>query len=112
RGAFPDAVVGFSSHDNGISMPVAAYVLGARVIEKHFTLNRALKGTDHAFSLEPQGLQKLVRDLRRTRLALGTGAKTTYASEVAPVLKMGKKIVAARDLDTGHVIGREDLAFK
>ncbi len=64
---FPDAVVGFSSHDNGIAMAVAAYVLGARVVEKHFTLNRAWKGTDHRFSLEPQGLRKMVRDLRRTR---------------------------------------------
>ena len=56
-----------SDHDNGIAMAVAAYVLGARVIEKHFTLNRAMKGTDHAFSLEPMGLRKLVRDLRRAR---------------------------------------------
>ena len=67
RELFPDAVVGLSSHDNGIAMAVAAYVLGARIIEKHFTLNRALKGTDHRFSLEPQGLRKMVRDLRRTR---------------------------------------------
>ena len=64
RELFPDAVVGLSSHDNGIAMAVAAYVLGARIVEKHFTLNRAMKGTDHAFSLEPQGLRKLVRDLR------------------------------------------------
>ena len=56
-------------------MAVAAYVLGARIVEKHFTLNRALKGTDHAFSLEPQGLRKMVRDLRRTRVALGDGTK-------------------------------------
>ncbi len=53
RDRFPGAVVGFSSHDNGIAMPVAAYMLGARLVEKHFTLNRAMKGTDHAFSLEP-----------------------------------------------------------
>ena len=66
RQQFPDAVVGFSSHDNGIAMPVAAYMLGARVVEKHFTLNRAMKGTDHAFSLEPVGLRKMVRDLERT----------------------------------------------
>ena len=73
RELFPDAVVGLSSHDNGIAMAVAAYVLGARIVEKHFTLNRALKGTDHRFSLEPQGLRKMVRDLRRTRVALGDG---------------------------------------
>ncbi len=56
----------------------------ARVIEKHFTLNRAMKGTDHAFSLEPQGLEKMVRDLQRTRIALGDGTKSTYPSEVGP----------------------------
>jgi N-acetylneuraminate synthase/sialic acid synthase len=53
RERFPGAVIGFSSHDNGIAMPLAAYILGARIVEKHFTLNRASKGTDHAFSLEP-----------------------------------------------------------
>jgi N-acetylneuraminate synthase/sialic acid synthase len=67
RSAFPDSVIGLSSHDNGIAMPLAAYMLGARVVEKHFTLDRAMRGSDHSFSLEPQGLQKLVRDLRRAR---------------------------------------------
>jgi sialic acid synthase len=112
RDCFPSATVGFSSHDNGIAMPVAAYVLGARVVEKHFTLNRAMKGTDHAFSLEPQGLRKMVRDLKRARLALGDGTKTMYQSEAAPIVKMGKKIVAARDLPAGHVLTRDDLALK
>jgi N-acetylneuraminate synthase/sialic acid synthase len=112
RELFPNAVVGFSSHDNGIAMAVAAYVLGARIVEKHFTLNRALKGTDHAFSLEPQGMRKIVRDLRRTRLALGDGTKTMHQSEAAPILKMGKKLVAARDLPAGHVLAREDIALR
>ena len=109
---FPNAAVGFSSHDNGIAMAVAAYVLGARVIEKHFTLNRAMKGTDHAFSLEPQGLEKMVRDLQRTRVALGDGSKNTYPSEVEPALKMRKKIVAARALPAGHCLLPDDLALK
>ena len=112
REEFPDTVVGFSSHDNGIAMAVAAYVLGSRIVEKHFTLNRALKGTDHVFSLEPPGLRKLVRDLRRTKVALGDGTKNVHASEVAPATKMGKKLVAARDLPAGHVLEDGDLAFK
>jgi sialic acid synthase len=112
RQLFPDAVVGYSGHDNGIAMPVAAYVLGGRIVEKHFTLNRAMKGTDHRFSLEPVGLRKLVRDLRRTRVALGDGTKTPYASETDPITKMGKKIVADRTLPAGHVLRREDLALK
>ena len=62
-------------------MPVAAYMLGARIVEKHFTLNRAMKGTDHAFSLEPVGLRKMVRDLERTYKAMGDGTKKVYDSE-------------------------------
>lgn len=112
RELFPDVTVGLSSHDNGIAMAVAAYVLGARVIEKHFTLNRAMKGKDHAFSLEPTGLRKMVRDLRRTRQALGDGQKRVHLSERAAYLKMGKKLVAARDLPVGHLLTVEDIAMK
>ena len=87
-------------------MALVAYVLGARVVEKHFTLNRAMRGTDHAFSLEPVGMRKVVRDLRRARVALGNGVKTPYPSETAPLMKMAKKLVASRDLPAGHVLTR------
>ena len=93
-------------------MAVAAYVLGGRIVEKHFTLNRALKGTDHRFSLEPQGLRKLVRDLKRTRVALGDGDKSMYPSETEPIIKMAKKLVAARDLPAGHTLTEADIAIK
>ena len=112
RAMFPDVVVGYSGHDNGIAMAVVAYVLGARIVEKHFTLNRAMKGTDHAFSLEPQGLRKMIRDLRRTRIAIGDGTKRVHETEEAAVIKMGKKLVAARDLPAGHVLRESDVAIK
>lgn len=112
RRMFPDTVIGYSGHDNGIAMPVVAYVLGARIIEKHFTLNRAMKGTDHAFSLEPVGMRKMVRDLVRTRVALGDGQKKSHASEAAAAVKMGKKLVAARDLQPGHVLLADDIAIR
>ena len=112
REHFPKAVIGFSSHDNGIAMPVAAYMLGARVVEKHFTLNRAMKGTDHAFSLEPVGLRKMVRDLDRTHKAMGDGQKKVYESERAPIIKMGKSLVIARDLPSGHVLTAADIVMK
>jgi N-acetylneuraminate synthase/sialic acid synthase len=112
RERFPNTTIGLSSHDNGIAMAVAAYMLGARVIEKHFTLNHTWKGTDHAFSLEPIGFRKLVRDLKRTKEAMGDGIKRVYDSEVNPITKMGKKLVAARDLPAGHMIRREDIAIK
>ena len=112
RQRFPDIVVGYSGHDNGIAMPVVSYVLGARVIEKHFTLNRAMKGTDNVFSLEPVGMRKMTRDLERARLSLGDGKKVVFPSEEGPVLKMGKKLVAARNLQAGHTLSSDDIAVK
>lgn len=112
RTRFPDAVIGWSGHDSGIAMATVAYVLGARVIEKHFTLNRAMKGTDHAFSLEPVGMRKLVRDVQRTRDALGDGVKQPRPSEAAGMQKMSKSLVAARDLPSGHILTIDDVAIK
>jgi sialic acid synthase len=112
RERFPDVVIGLSDHQNGIAMAPVGYVLGARVIEKHFTLNRAWKGTDHAFSLEPIGLRKLVRDLRRTRVALGDGVKHPYPCEAQPLFKMAKKLVARRNLPAGHTLTCDDIAAK
>jgi sialic acid synthase len=112
RSLYPDVVVGLSAHDSGIAMSVAAYALGMRVLEKHFTLNRAMQGTDHSFSLEPQGLHKMVRDLRRLRVAMGDGSKTMYPSESEAARKMGKKLVSATDLPAGHVLRHEDVVAK
>lgn len=112
RERFPDTVIGLSSHDNGIAMPLVGYVLGGRIVEKHFTLNRTAKGTDHAFSLTPDGLQRMIRDLRRTKIAIGDGVKRTYESEKAPLYKMAKKLVAARELPAGHVLTEADITQK
>ncbi len=112
RERYPDFVIGLSDHQNGISMALVAYMLGARVIEKHFTLNHAWKGTDHAFSLMPEGLRKLVRDLQRVPAALGDGVKRPLPVEAKPLEKMGKKLVAARDLELGHVLTADDIAIK
>jgi N-acetylneuraminate synthase/sialic acid synthase len=109
---FPQAVIGLSDHQNGIAMAMVAFTLGARIFEKHFTLDRTWKGTDHAFSLTPKGLGNLVRDLHRARTALGDGVKKPLDLEVNPIKKMGKKIVAARDLPAGTVLAEEHLAFK
>tara|TARA_B100000315_G_scaffold257880_1_gene308205 strand:- start:1747 stop:2793 length:1047 start_codon:yes stop_codon:yes gene_type:complete len=112
REEFPDKVIGLSDHQSGIGMALVAFTLGARIVEKHFTLNRALRGTDHSFSLEPQGLAKLVRDLKRTRVALGDGVKQTLKKEEKPLYKMGKKLVAKNDLAKGKVITDKDLTIK
>ncbi|MBW2064569.1 MAG: N-acetylneuraminate synthase family protein [Deltaproteobacteria bacterium] len=112
RRSFPTNVIGLSDHESGISMALVAYTLGARVIEKHFTLNRSWRGTDHAFSLAPVGLRRLVRDLKRARKAMGDGVKRRLPREEKPLFKMRKKIVAARDLPAGHVLTRNDVALK
>ena len=106
-------LTGLSDHSREpLPGPLAAVALGGVVIEKHFTLNRAWKGTDHAFSLEPVGLRKLVRDLKRTRVTWGDGVKKVYPSEQAPLSKMSKAIVAARPLPAGHILTADDVAFK
>jgi N-acetylneuraminate synthase/sialic acid synthase len=109
RERFPDAVIGLSDHQSGIAMSLVGYMLGARVIEKHFTLDHAWKGSDHAFSLMPEGMRRLVRDLRRVPDALGDGVKRRLESEERPLERMGKKLVASRDLPAGHVLAEEDL---
>lgn len=112
RRRFPSVVIGLSDHYNGIAMAVVAYMLGARVIEKHFTLNHTWKGTDHALSLEPIGMQKMIRDLHRAHIALGDGVKRVLPSEAGAVMKMGKKLVATRRLPAGHVLAEGDIAVK
>lgn len=109
---FPEAIIGYSGHDNGILAPVLAYMLGATVVEKHFTLNRSWKGTDHRFSLEPEGLRKMVRDLRRVDIALGDGKRVIYDFEVEPRKKMGKGIYASKALRAGSIITWEAISLK
>ena len=112
RNRYPNLTVGLSDHFSGILSSPLAYMLGARVFEKHFTLNRAMKGTDHAFSLEPSGLKKLVRDLERTEKMLGDGFKRKLDIEKEPIRKMGKMLVAARDIAVGEQISIEDIQMK
>jgi sialic acid synthase len=112
RERYPDLVIGLSDHQDGIAMSTVAYMLGARVIEKHFTLSHAAKGTDHAFSLMPEGMRKLVRDLVRIPVAIGDGVKRPLESERQPLQKMSKKLVAARALPAGHVLAEGDLVSK
>jgi N-acetylneuraminate synthase/sialic acid synthase len=109
RERYPDLVIGLSDHHNGIAMAPVAFMLGARAFEKHFTLNHAWKGTDHAYSLMPDGMRRFVRDLHRVPAALGDGVKRRLPSEERPLEKMGKKLVAARELPAGHVLGPGDL---
>ncbi len=109
---FPKAVIGYSGHDNGILAASVAYLLGAVVIEKHFTMNHSWKGTDHKFSLEPEGLRKQVRDLKRIGQMLGDGEKKILDIEMSARIKMGKSLYAASPLKKGHRLSAEDLCIK
>ena len=74
--------VGYSGHEVGLSTTVAAVAMGAGLVERHITLDRSMWGTDHAASVEPQGLRKLVKDIRTLEKALGDGVKKVYPSEI------------------------------
>lgn len=103
---------GYSDHTTGIEIPVAAVALGARVIEKHFTLDRTLPGPDHAASLEPDELRAMVTSIRHIELALGDGVKRLTQSERSNRLVARKQIVAARKIPAGKVLSEEDLAVR
>ena len=112
RRRFPDIVIGLSDHEDGIAFAPVAYALGARIFEKHLTLNRSLKGTDQAFSIEPHTFWQMSHQLRTIGGALGDGEKVPYPEEGSPLTKMGKSLVAAHPLPAGHRLNSEDIAIK
>ena len=83
-----DAPIGYSGHEVGLSTTVAAVVLGARLVERHITVDRAMWGSDQAASIEPQGVARLVRDIRVVESALGDGVKKVYESEIGVMKKL------------------------
>lgn len=105
--------VGYSDHTLGIEVPIAAVALGASVIEKHFTLDRAMEGPDHAASLEPQELKLMVRSIRNIEEAInGSGKKEPSKSEKKNKKVARKSIVASRQIKKGEVFSTENLAIK
>ena len=106
------AAVGYSDHTVGTDIAVAATARGARVIEKHFTLDRTLPGPDHKASLEPDELNTLVEAVRRTEEALGSGVKVADSAERPNIEVARKSIVAARDIAAGEVLSEENITVK
>lgn len=88
RGAFPGVPVGYSGHERGLQISLAAIALGATAVERHITLDRAMWGSDHAASLEPTGFEHLVRDIRIIETAMGDGVKQIFPGELAPMAKL------------------------
>ena len=106
---FPQCVIGSSDHFNGTLSGPVAYLKGARVFEKHVTLNRAWKGTDHSFALEPDGFRKFVRDIKRVRHMLPPKPADDLGNERV-FKKLGKSLVAYKDIKVGEVITLEHLS--
>ncbi len=104
--------VGYSDHTQGISIPVAAAALGAKVIEKHFTLDRNLPGPDHRASLEPEELAEMIRSIRSVEAALGSGDKIVAEAERPNIAVARKSIVAARAIAPGEVLTEENITVK
>ena len=104
--------VGYSDHTLDIEIPIAAVALGAKVIEKHFTLDKHLPGPDHKASLEPEKLKKMVKAIRNVEKALGTGIKKPSQSELKNLPIVRKSIVARKKIRSGEIFSEENLAVK
>ncbi|WP_431070972.1 N-acetylneuraminate synthase family protein [Microbacterium phyllosphaerae] len=88
RDRYPGVPVGYSGHERGLQISLAAVAIGAVAVERHITLDRTMWGSDHAASLEPTGLEHLVRDIRVIEAALGDGVKRVFDGERAPMAKL------------------------
>lgn len=106
-------LVGMSDHTSGIVAAQAAATLGACVIEKHITMSRAMKGTDHAGSLEPDGIRRLVRNIRLVEQMRELDNSLEYAQAIARTrIKLARSLVSARFIPKGKAIERDDLTLK
>ena len=104
--------VGYSDHTRGTEIAIAAAALGAKVIEKHFTLDRTMEGPDHKASLEPHELKAMVEAIRNVEKAMGDGNKVPTPSESGNMAIARKSIVASRNIRKGEVFSEENLTTK
>lgn len=104
--------VGYSDHTLGIEVPIAAVALGAKVIEKHFTLDKSMRGPDHRASLDPEELRLMVSAIRSIEQALGSSEKRVSDSERPNIEVARKSIVAARPIKCGEIFTEENITVK
>ena len=112
KAAFPGIHIGYSDHTLGIEVPIAAVALGARVIEKHFTLNKNMEGPDHKASVEPDELKSMVTAIRNIERAMGNGIKRPSPSEVKNKLIARKSLVATEPIKTGERFSADNITAK
>ncbi len=104
--------VGYSDHTLGIEVPVAAVAMGAKIIEKHFTLDKNLPGPDHKASLEPDELKGMVKAIRNIEMSFGDGIKKPNKSEIEIMKVTRRSLIATRDIRAGEIIKESDVAIK
>ena len=104
--------VGYSDHTIGITIPLAAVAMGAKVIEKHFTLDKTMEGPDHAVSADPVDLKSLVSGIRELEKSFGTGVKAPSKDEIEMKKAFRKSIVAALNIKKGETITPKMLSIK
>jgi sialic acid synthase len=106
---YSDFVIGYSDHTIGIATPIAAVAMGSKIIEKHITLDRLMKGTDQAGSLAVEGIERMVRDIRNLELSMGVEAIFIADSVQSARVKLERSIATLKDLKKGHIISESDL---
>jgi N,N'-diacetyllegionaminate synthase len=104
--------IGYSDHTLGIEAPIAAVVFGAKIIEKHFTLNKNMKGPDHKISLEPKELKFMINCIRNIEVAIGSGIKKKTHSEKKNIYLVRRSIVAKKNILKGEYFSNENLTVK
>lgn len=106
---FPQFKIGYSDHTIGIATPLAAVTMGAEIIEKHITIDRRMKGTDHKGSLGIDGIIKMVRDIRNLEDSFGIEDIFTSKSVSASKIKLERSIASNQDLKSGHILSLNDI---
>ena len=101
--------IGFSDHTIGIAAPIVAVGMGAKIIEKHITIDRGMKGTDQKGSLGPDGVRRMVRDIRLAEHWMGTEDLYIDRSVAASKVKLERSIASNKDLEVGHIITEDDI---
>ena len=112
---FPDVRVGFSDHvapDENMMTLATAYMLGAEVIEKHFTLDKSLEGNDHYHAGDPEDFKKAIANFKWIDTVLGSGEKTVLDCEIIPRREARRSLVLTRDMEAGEVITAKDIMAK
>uniref|UniRef100_A0A8C5PHU8 N-acetylneuraminate-9-phosphate synthase n=1 Tax=Leptobrachium leishanense TaxID=445787 RepID=A0A8C5PHU8_9ANUR len=112
QSAFPDIPIGYSGHETGIAITVAAVAMGAKVVERHVTLDKTWKGNDHQASLEPNELAELVRSIRLVEKAMGSPIKRLLPCEMICRSKLGKSVVAKTKIPAGTALTLSMLCVK